>query len=196
MPIPQMNTEGKELKFALSRAFASSYASRQGWQFLCKKRITIYVYASNYAIGGIVIDLSCMCASFRRASRALTQMYEQELRPEGLRATQFTILQALTLAGEITQGQLGGALAMDSTTLTRTLTIMRRGGWVSLRRGEDRREWRLVLTKEGEAMYKRALPAWERIQKKLRKQIGSTEWEQLLKMTNGLAHTVVERGER
>jgi DNA-binding MarR family transcriptional regulator len=143
-----------------------------------------------------VIDLSCMCASFRRASRALTQMYEQELRPEGLRATQFTILQALTLAGEITQGQLGGALAMDSTTLTRTLTIMRRGGWVRMRRGEDRREWRLGLTKEGEAMYKRALPAWERIQKKLRKQIGSTEWEQLLKMTNGLAHTVVERGER
>lgn len=143
-----------------------------------------------------MIDLSCMCASFRRASRALTQMYEQELRPEGLRATQFTILQALTLAGEITQGQLGGALAMDSTTLTRTLTIMRRGGWVRMRRGEDRREWRLGLTKEGEAMYKRALPAWERIQKKLRKQIGSTEWEQLLKMTNGLAHTVVERGER
>jgi len=143
-----------------------------------------------------VIDLSCMCASFRRASRALTQMYEQELRPEGLRATQFTILQALTLAGEITQGQLGGALVMDSTTLTRTLTIMRRGGWVRMRRGEDRREWRLGLTKEGEAMYKRALPAWERIQKKLRKQIGSTEWEQLLKMTNGLAHTVVERGER
>jgi len=143
-----------------------------------------------------VIDLSCMCASFRRASRALTQMYEQELRPEGLRATQFTILQALTLAGEITQGQLGGALAMDSTTLTRTLTIMRRGGWVRMGRGEDRREWRLGLTKEGEAMYKRALPAWERIQKKLRKQIGSTEWEQLLKMTNGLAHTIVERGER
>ena len=55
-----------------------------------------------------MVDLSCMCASFRRASRALTQMYDTELRREGLRATQFTILQALTLAGEVTQGRLAG----------------------------------------------------------------------------------------
>ena len=143
-----------------------------------------------------MVDLSCMCASFRRASRALTQMYDTELRREGLRATQFTILQALTLAGEVTQGRLGGILAIDSTTLTRTLKIMQRDGWVSMRRGEDRREWRLGLTKEGEAMYKRALPAWERTQRRLRKRIGNVEWEQLMKLTNGLAHVVTEGGEK
>ncbi|HEY6412231.1 MAG TPA: MarR family winged helix-turn-helix transcriptional regulator [Edaphobacter sp.] len=143
-----------------------------------------------------MIDLSCMCANFRRASRALTQMYDQELRPEGLRATQFTILQALTLAGEVTQGQLGGVLAIDSTTLTRTLKIMRRDGWVKMSRGEDRREWRLGLTKEGEAIYKRALPAWERTQKKIRTRIGRTEWEQMMKLTNRLTQAVVEGGEQ
>ena len=141
-----------------------------------------------------MIELSCMCASFRRASRALTQMYDTEMRREGLRGTQFTILQALTLAGEITQGRLGRILAIDSTTLTRTLKIMRREGWVSLQRGEDRREWRLGLTKEGEAMYKRALPTWERTQKRLRKRIGNGEWEQLMKLTNGLTQAVVEGG--
>lgn len=143
-----------------------------------------------------MVDLSCMCANFRRSSRVLTQMYDQELRPEGLRATQFTILQALTLAGEVTQGQLGGVLAMDSTTLTRTLAIMRRDGWVRMQRGEDRRAWRLSLTKEGEAIYRRALPAWERTQRKLRKRIGDAEWEQLMKLMNGLAKTVVEGGEQ
>jgi DNA-binding MarR family transcriptional regulator len=121
-------------------------------------------------------------------------MYDTEMRREGLRGTQFTILQALTLAGEITQGRLGGILAIDSTTLTRTLKIMRREGWVSLQRGEDRREWRLGLTKEGEAMYKRALPTWERTQKRLRKRIGNGEWEQLMKLTNGLTQAVVEGG--
>src|ERR1700729_3056568 len=143
-----------------------------------------------------MVDLSCMCASFRRASRALTQIYDTELRGKGLRATQFTILQALTLAEEVTQGRLGGILAIDSTTLTRTLKIMQRDGWVSMRRGEDRREWRLGLTKEGEAMYKRALPAWERTQRRLRKRIGNVEWEQLMKLTNGLAHVVTEGGEQ
>ncbi len=71
-----------------------------------------------------------MCGSFRRTARALTQMYEESLRPLGLRATQFTILQGLARAGEVSQGQLGEMLAMDSTSLTRTLAIMRRAGWV------------------------------------------------------------------
>src|SRR5260370_11431870 len=84
--------------------------------------------------------LPCMCASFRRASRALTQLYDEALRPVGLRATQFTILQALSLAGEVSQGGLAQILAMDSTTLTRTLRIMGREGWIAERRGEDRRE--------------------------------------------------------
>src|SRR5438128_6905963 len=101
--------------------------------------------------------LPCMCGSFRRTSRALTQMYEQALRPLGLRATQFTILQVLSLAGEVSQGQLGEMLAMDSTTLTRTLEIMDRCGWIGERRGEDRRERWLRLAKAGETQLKRAL---------------------------------------
>ncbi len=71
-----------------------------------------------------------MCASLRRASRSLTQLYDEALRPLGLRATQFTILQALSLAGEVSQGELAQILAMDSTTLTRTLRIMGREGWI------------------------------------------------------------------
>ena len=128
--------------------------------------------------------LPCMCASLRRASRALTQHYEDALRPTGLRATQFTILQALTLAGDVTQGQLGEILAMDSTTLTRTLAIMSRQRWVKKRRGADRREWRIEISSEGKALFKRALPHWERIQTQLHKQLGNTQWEQLMALTD------------
>src|SRR5713101_3938030 len=83
--------------------------------------------------------LPCMCGSLRRTSRALTQLYETALRPLGLRATQFTILQALSLAGGVTQSELGEMLALDSTTLTRTLGLMSRQGWIAERRGQDRR---------------------------------------------------------
>ena len=95
--------------------------------------------------------LPCGCATLRRAARALTQLYEEALRPFGLRSTQFTILQALSFTGEITQGELGRILAMDSTTLTRTLEIMRRQGWITKRRGKDKREWRLQLAVNGKA---------------------------------------------
>jgi DNA-binding MarR family transcriptional regulator len=131
-----------------------------------------------------------MCGSFRRTSRALTQLYENALRPLGLRATQFTILQALSLAGGVTQSRLGEMLAMDSTTLTRTLQIMVREGWIAERRGEDRRERRLRLDKAGKTKFKRALPAWEKVQSRLRRQLGELAWKNLLDITHQVTELV------
>ncbi|HTZ74116.1 MAG TPA: MarR family transcriptional regulator [Candidatus Aquilonibacter sp.] len=125
-----------------------------------------------------------MCGTLRRTSRALTQLYEQALRPLGLRATQFTILQVLSRAGEVLQGRLGEMLAMDSTSLTRTLGIMRRHGWISERRGKDRRERWLRLTKSGEAKLGQALPAWEKMQARLRRQLGDKGWNDLLRFAD------------
>jgi DNA-binding MarR family transcriptional regulator len=128
-----------------------------------------------------------MCASLRRAARVLTQLYEDELRPLGLRATQFTILQALSLAGEVSQGTLGRILAIDSTTLTRTLQIIRRRGWITERRGDDRRERLLRLSKEGQNQFKRALPSWESAQRKVADQLGDRAWRSLCDLTNKIA---------
>ena len=138
--------------------------------------------------------LPCMCASFRRASRALTQLYDEALRPVGLRATQFTILQALSLAGEVSQGGLAQILAMDSTTLTRTLRIMGREGWIRERRGEDRRERLLRLAKAGRHQFKRALPSWEKAQAQLGRQLGDKRWHALMKLTNEVTTMVTTQG--
>ena len=55
----------------------------------------------------------------------------------------------MSLAGEVSQGTLGEILAIDSTTLTRTLAIMERQGWIASRPGKDRRERWLSLSKAG-----------------------------------------------
>jgi DNA-binding MarR family transcriptional regulator len=117
------------------------------------------------------------------------------MRPAGLRATQFTILQALTLAGEVTQNQLGKMLAMDSTTLTRTLGIMAREGWIAERPGDDRRERRLRLAKEGKAQFNRALPAWEEVQSRLRRQLGEQTWNNLQELTHQVTELVTTQGD-
>src|SRR6266851_275388 len=140
-------------------------------------------------------SLPCMCASFRRASRALTQLYEEALRPVGLRATQFTVLQTLALAGEVTQGELGQILAMDSTTLTRTLNIMGRHGWIAKRRGDDRREWRMRLSKAGETQLKQALPYWEKAQTQLQRQLGKELSDNLMKLTQKVTNALIDKGE-
>ncbi len=137
-----------------------------------------------------------MCANLRRASRVLTQLYDDALRPLGLRATQFTVLQALSLTGEVTQGLLGEILAMDSTTLTRTLDILERRGWIAKRHGEDRREWRLRLSKRGETQLQRALPAWRSVQNGLHAQLGNEVWENLLTVSTIVTSTVTRLGEK
>ncbi len=128
--------------------------------------------------------LPCQCASLRRAARALTHLYERALRPLGLRATQFTMLQALELAGEVSQGELGQMLVMDSTSLTRTLEIMRRRGWLVKRPGKDQRERRLSLSHAGRQQLRRATPAWEKAQARLRQQLGNEPWTELLRLTH------------
>src|SRR4029077_10288080 len=136
--------------------------------------------------------LPCLCASVRRASRILTQHYDTALRPLGLRATQFTLLQALSLAGEVSQGTLGEILAIDSTTLTRTLAILGRRGWIASRSGEDRRERRLSLSEAGRAEFKRARPHWEKVQQELRERLGNKRWNELLNLTNEVTAAVTE----
>ncbi len=129
-------------------------------------------------------SLPCLCANLRRAARALTQFYDRALRPAGLRATQFTVLQFLSLTGEVSQGQLGRALAMDSTTLTRTLAILSRRGWIAKLHGADRRERRLALTPAGQLQLKRAQPQWAKAQSRFRRRIGNRRWGSLMKLAS------------
>src|SRR2546422_469765 len=83
--------------------------------------------------------LDCACASLRRAARAVTQLYEAALQDTGLRATQFTLLQALERQGRSPQTAVGELRALDPTTLSRTLRPLARAGWVRAGAGADRR---------------------------------------------------------
>ena len=124
--------------------------------------------------------LDCACASLRRAARAVTRAYESELRNSKLRVTQFTLLQALERMGTSPQSALGELLALDSTTLSRTLRPLARAGWIREGKGTDQREVRWSLTPAGRSRLARALPAWERAQSRLRSQLGAKNWKLLV----------------
>jgi len=124
--------------------------------------------------------LPCACAELRKAARVVTRYYDLALRPSGLEATQFTLLQALQFAPGITQKRMAELLGMDSTTLTRTLAPLRRRGWIRSSPGADRRELRHSLTAAGQREYERALPYWENAQKKLKRALGAGEMDRLL----------------
>jgi DNA-binding MarR family transcriptional regulator len=155
----------------------------------------IYIYFAMNVTTHSRVTLPCLCANLRRSTRAVTQLYDQALRPLGLRATQFTILQVLERTGEITQGELGELLATDSTTLTRTLKIMRRNGWIAERRGQDRRQRRLRLAKAGRAQLVRATPAWAGLQADLARMLGEKPWQALFTLTGELTSLATTQGD-
>jgi len=125
--------------------------------------------------------LACACASLRRTARVVTQLYETELQGTGLRIAQFTLLQALEqMGGAASQGALGRLLALDATTLSRTLPPLERAGWIRAARGRDRREVRWSLTAAGRRRFAAALPAWERAQQRLRTGLTARHWKMLI----------------
>ncbi len=142
-----------------------------------------------------VVSLPCMCASLRRAARVVTQVYDDGLRPTGLRASQFTLLQTLNIAPGISQKQLAEVLEFDSTTLTRTLAFLRGKGWLCAEPGEDRRALRLSLTAAGLKEYKRVVPYWQSAQKRLKRELGEANWDLVGSVSMRVAELLSSKGD-
>mgnify|MGYP003388822835 FL=1 len=106
----------------------------------------------------------CTCFNVRRASRAVTQFYDDIMAPSGIKATQFTMLGAVALMGPASVTRLAEHLALDRTTLTRNLKVLASQGFVAISAGEDRRERVVSLTDDGQAAIERATPVWHEAQ--------------------------------
>jgi DNA-binding MarR family transcriptional regulator len=126
-----------------------------------------------------LFDLPCACQNLRRLTRVITRIYDQELRKAGLETTQFGLLTALAATQEANQKRLSEGFAMDSTTLTRTLALLLKQGWVRVRQGKDRRERLFRLTQEGKRQMAEAQRYWERAEQRLRRELGDEGWKSM-----------------
>ena len=122
----------------------------------------------------------CLCNALRRASRAVSRLYDQELRGVGMRTTQYSLLSLLHRLGELRQGDLGPLTVLDETSLARALPPLVNRGWVAVREGEDRRERLVSITAAGTTQLAKARPAWERAQRRLQSALPGGVWENLM----------------
>ena len=124
---------------------------------------------------------SCVCFNLRKSARAITQMYEEALKPTGLRPTQFSLLVATRLMGTITISSLAKALVMDRTTLTRNLKPLEKQDLLRITLGkDDRREREVTLTGSGQAILAKALPLWKAVQQEVEEELGQDRVHRLL----------------
>lgn len=123
----------------------------------------------------------CLCNALRQASRAVSRLYDEELRARcDLRTTQFSLLCVLARVGETRQRDLGDLALLEDTTLTRNLRPLVAAGWIVIRTGQDRREKLISLTAAGRAKLEECRPAWEQAQARLQQLIPADVWQSLL----------------
>ena len=116
----------------------------------------------------------CLFMRTRAAARAVTRLYDDELRSTGFRATQANLLATVAAKGELSISALADELGMDRTTLTRNLRPLEQRKLLTLS-PEGRHRTRLVtLTSAGKAMLPDIARGWERAQTRLERSLGET----------------------
>ncbi len=146
----------------------------------------MFIVKTDFSTAKPVLPLPCACATLRRATRVVSALYSSALQPAGLTVAQFTLLQVLDVKAPLRQGELGDVLAMDSTTLTRTLGLLRKQGLIRIVPGKDRRERYIALTSLGQQKLALAKPLWREVQGKLWVRLGDESWKKLGELLNGV----------
>jgi DNA-binding MarR family transcriptional regulator len=113
-----------------------------------------------------VIAGECLAVRVRTLNRAVSALYDEALRPHGLRVGQLNLLVAVAKSGTARPGDLCRLLRMDKSTLSRDVEVMRRNGWLEVGDSDDARARPLRLSARGHALLEAVVPAWRQAQER------------------------------
>jgi DNA-binding MarR family transcriptional regulator len=137
----------------------------------------------------------CVCFQLRKASRAITKLYDEALQPSGIRSTQFALLVAVAKKDPITISALGELLVIDTTTLSRSLRKLEQMGFIKMTVGTDGRERLVQLAKKGTAVLKKSLPYWTAIQAQVVLELANPGWSEIQKSLDHIKNVATSYGD-
>lgn len=120
-----------------------------------------------------MIHTKCACTRVRRAARALTDAYDGALKPLGLKVTQFSLLRTVARMEGPSLTALAEEMALERSTLGRNVAVLERQGLVQLFGGFDLRERTVSLTPRAAKLLERAVPLWDKAQKRVERSLGT-----------------------
>jgi DNA-binding MarR family transcriptional regulator len=112
------------------------------------------------------IARDCIAVRMRMLNRVITNLYDEALRPLGVKVSQMNILVATAKLGLARPAQVCEILQLDTSTLSRNVERMRARDWLEVVPGEDARAQPFRLTPAGKKLLERTIPAWEKAQRK------------------------------
>ncbi|MDB5714935.1 MAG: MarR family transcriptional regulator [Sphingomonadales bacterium] len=122
--------------------------------------------------------LPCACTALRKASRAITRLYDERLADSGMTITQFAVLRHIAREGGLPLSRLADLLVMERTSLYRTMAPLERQGWVAVEAAGSRVKI-ASLTEAGFRAMENTTSAWEHAQSEIISAIGVTDFQLL-----------------
>ena len=119
------------------------------------------------------IASECLAVRLRRLNRIVTSLFDESLRPFGVKVSQLNILVAAAHQETARPADICRLLDIDPSTLSRNLRILNRQGWVEfLEDFGDARAQPFRVTASGREMIERAYPAWSVAQQQAEQELG------------------------
>ena len=106
----------------------------------------------------------CLAVRVRLLNRVITKIYDDALRPFGLKISQDNILVIAGKLGLANPLRICEILHLDPSTLSRNVLRMQAKGWLEVVPGDDAREQPFRITGRGKALLKQVEPAWKKAQ--------------------------------
>ncbi|AFY38368.1 regulatory protein MarR [[Leptolyngbya] sp. PCC 7376] len=113
-----------------------------------------------------VIASDCIGARVRILSRAISRIYDDRIRPHGIKFSQMNILTVVTLHEPIQQVEVGRMLSLEKSTLSRNVNLMKSKGWLQSQSDEGSNRF-LVATQKGHELLVKAAPDWVKAQEQV-----------------------------
>lgn len=131
----------------------------------------------------------CLFQRTRAAARAVTRLYDHELRSTGFKATQVNVLATIAAKGELSITALSDELGMDRTTLSRNLRPLEQRKLLSVSPEGAHRVRLVTLTSAGETLLGAAAACWERAQSALEDSLGEKRVKSVRKSSRALSRS-------
>jgi DNA-binding MarR family transcriptional regulator len=135
----------------------------------------------------------CACFDLRKATRAVSRMYDDFLRDEGLNITQFSVLRLICTEKALSISTLGRYMVMDRTSITRALAPLERDNLINSRPGADKRIRMVSVTNKGRKLIEEAEPKWRQAQEALMETVGENRWHAMCTLLRDTTRMVRHR---
>ena len=125
------------------------------------------------------IAAECVAVRMRMLNRAVTNIFDDALRPLGVRVSQLNILIATGRLETARPADICERLHLDVSTLSRNVERMKARGWLEVIPDEDGRTQPFRLTDKGRRLLEKTAPAWKNAQQQAKEILGDGIVDQL-----------------